>query len=97
MIETKDLTMYDEVPVTETEAKILEAYRNGASVSVTYYTDTDLSIDKAIDEIAKFGITGYTDLTNAEVSPPFISIGHENFEERLQVSAYLRVNAEYNK
>ena len=74
--------------LTEVEKQIIEAYRNGADVKVTYHRYENKNLEEAMDKVMQFGkITSFMDLTE---KGSFIAIQNEQ-HDRLEVSAFLDV------
>ena len=65
--------------LTEIERKIIECYRNGASVNVVYYTHNSKSLDDAYRNASIYGIKHIKDFTGGPTS--FIDFGNEEHED----------------
>ncbi len=73
---------YDDLYLTELEQKIIDAHRNGAHITVTYYDESNY--EEATDKVMEFGnIHTIRDLITAA------AFGIHNYSEGVTVKAYL--------
>ena len=75
---------YDNLYLSDLEQKIIDANRNGAHVTVTYYDESDYK--ESTDKVMKFGnIENIRDIGTA------VAFSKHNFHERWNVKAYLDI------
>lgn len=73
---------YDNLYLSDLEQKIIDAHRNGAHITVSFYDETDYFDVLAL--LSEFGgVKRIFDLSNT------VAFGNHNYHERWSVKAYI--------